>query len=178
MHSPMEQFEIKRLLTFHIGSIDASYTNSALWMTIAVALAFVVFVDVDLGTLLGEVEERIRVDAADHGDNPITNAPLDSRGCRTGNVEPAAQGDEEDRIAQGCDVVPTRGEYIARLHGVDSTSDIAVTHPVRRRRNRCISSIGARHRDRWRETCRCATDCGQVCGTNRCRRFRSHAGPR
>jgi F-type H+-transporting ATPase subunit a len=40
----MEQFEIKRLLTFHIGSIDASYTNSALWMTIAVALAFVVFV--------------------------------------------------------------------------------------------------------------------------------------
>ena len=44
MHSPMEQFEIKRLLNFHIGSLDASYTNSALWMTIAVILAFFLFV--------------------------------------------------------------------------------------------------------------------------------------
>jgi F-type H+-transporting ATPase subunit a len=40
----MEQFEIKRLLEFHIGSLDASYTNSALWMTVAVILAFFVFV--------------------------------------------------------------------------------------------------------------------------------------
>ncbi len=44
MHSPMEQFEIKRLLDFRIGSLDASYTNSALWMTVAVILAFIVFV--------------------------------------------------------------------------------------------------------------------------------------
>jgi F-type H+-transporting ATPase subunit a len=44
MHSPMEQFEIKRLLEFRIGSLDASFTNSALWMLIAVALATVVFV--------------------------------------------------------------------------------------------------------------------------------------
>jgi F-type H+-transporting ATPase subunit a len=44
MHSPMEQFEIKRLLAFRIGSLDASYTNSALWMTIAVILATLVFV--------------------------------------------------------------------------------------------------------------------------------------
>jgi F-type H+-transporting ATPase subunit a len=44
MHSPMEQFEIKRLLNFQIGSLDASYTNSALWMTIAVILAFLLFV--------------------------------------------------------------------------------------------------------------------------------------
>lgn len=44
MHSPMEQFEIKRLLDFRIGSLDASYTNSALWMTIAVILAFLLFV--------------------------------------------------------------------------------------------------------------------------------------
>jgi F-type H+-transporting ATPase subunit a len=40
----MEQFEIKRLLDFHIGSLDASFTNSALWMLVAVALATVVFV--------------------------------------------------------------------------------------------------------------------------------------
>src|SRR5476651_998585 len=44
MHSPMEQFEIKRLLEFRIGSLDASFTNSALWMLVAVALATVVFV--------------------------------------------------------------------------------------------------------------------------------------
>jgi F-type H+-transporting ATPase subunit a len=44
MHSPMEQFEIKRLLNFHIGSLDASYTNSALWMTVAVICAFLLFV--------------------------------------------------------------------------------------------------------------------------------------
>ncbi len=44
MHSPMEQFEIKRLLDFRIGSLDASYTNSALWMTIAVVLATLLFV--------------------------------------------------------------------------------------------------------------------------------------
>ena len=44
MHSPMEQFEIKRLISFHIGSLDASYTNSALWMTIAVIVAFLLFV--------------------------------------------------------------------------------------------------------------------------------------
>lgn len=44
MHSPMEQFEIKPLISFHIGSLDASYTNSALWMTIAVIVAFVIFV--------------------------------------------------------------------------------------------------------------------------------------
>jgi len=40
----MEQFEIKRLLDLRIGSLDASYTNSALWMTIAVILAALLFV--------------------------------------------------------------------------------------------------------------------------------------
>jgi F-type H+-transporting ATPase subunit a len=40
----MEQFEIKRLLDLRIGSLDASYTNSALWMTIAVVLATLLFV--------------------------------------------------------------------------------------------------------------------------------------
>jgi F-type H+-transporting ATPase subunit a len=40
----MEQFEIHRLLKLHIGSLDASYTNSALWMTIAVIVATLLFV--------------------------------------------------------------------------------------------------------------------------------------
>jgi F-type H+-transporting ATPase subunit a len=40
----MEQFEIKRLLDLRIGSLDASYTNSALWMTITVILATLLFV--------------------------------------------------------------------------------------------------------------------------------------
>jgi len=44
MHSPMEQFEIKRLLDFRIGGLDASFTNSALWMAIAVLMATMIFV--------------------------------------------------------------------------------------------------------------------------------------
>jgi F-type H+-transporting ATPase subunit a len=39
----MEQFEIHRLLNLHIGSLDASYTNSALWMTIAVILTTLLY---------------------------------------------------------------------------------------------------------------------------------------
>ncbi len=38
-HSPLAQFEIKRLVPIHIGGLDASFTNSALWMLIAIALA-------------------------------------------------------------------------------------------------------------------------------------------
>ncbi|HEX9489390.1 MAG TPA: F0F1 ATP synthase subunit A [Stellaceae bacterium] len=37
--SPLEQFEIQRLIPFHIGNLDASFTNSALWMVIAVLLS-------------------------------------------------------------------------------------------------------------------------------------------
>src|SRR5882724_7060976 len=44
MHNPMEQFEIKRLLSLHLGKYDVSYTNSALWMTIAVAITLFVFI--------------------------------------------------------------------------------------------------------------------------------------
>jgi F-type H+-transporting ATPase subunit a len=36
--SPLEQFMIERIVPLHIGSVDISYTNSALMMTIAVAL--------------------------------------------------------------------------------------------------------------------------------------------
>jgi len=35
---PLEQFGIERLVPIHIGGIDVSYTNSALWMTVAVVL--------------------------------------------------------------------------------------------------------------------------------------------
>src|SRR6185295_6424690 len=44
MHSPMEQFEIKRLLHLNLFGINASFTNSATWMIIAVILATAVFV--------------------------------------------------------------------------------------------------------------------------------------
>jgi F-type H+-transporting ATPase subunit a len=37
--NPLEQFEIKPLIPLHIGGIDVSYTNSALFMTLAVVLA-------------------------------------------------------------------------------------------------------------------------------------------
>lgn len=38
-HSPLAQFEIHRLIPIKIGNIDASFTNSALWMVIAVLCA-------------------------------------------------------------------------------------------------------------------------------------------
>ncbi len=38
-HGPLAQFEIKPLVPIRLGDIDLSYTNSALFMTIAVALA-------------------------------------------------------------------------------------------------------------------------------------------
>jgi F-type H+-transporting ATPase subunit a len=37
-HSPLEQFKIARLVPLRIGGVDISYTNSALLMTITVAL--------------------------------------------------------------------------------------------------------------------------------------------
>ncbi|MEN2979847.1 F0F1 ATP synthase subunit A [Tistrella bauzanensis] len=36
-HSPLEQFEIKRLVDLQIGGVDISFTNSSLWMFIAIA---------------------------------------------------------------------------------------------------------------------------------------------
>ena len=38
-HSPLAQFEIKPLLSLRLGGADLSYTNSALFMTIALVLA-------------------------------------------------------------------------------------------------------------------------------------------
>jgi len=37
--NPLEQFEIKRLIRLHIGQVDISFTNSALFMIVAVLLA-------------------------------------------------------------------------------------------------------------------------------------------
>jgi len=37
--SPLEQFQIKTIIPIHLGGIDASFTNSALFMTIGVAVA-------------------------------------------------------------------------------------------------------------------------------------------
>lgn len=43
-HSPLEQFTIERLIPIHVGGYDISYTNSALLMTITVALATLLLV--------------------------------------------------------------------------------------------------------------------------------------
>jgi F-type H+-transporting ATPase subunit a len=43
-HSPLEQFTIARIVPIHIGGLDLSYTNAALLMTIAVALATLLLV--------------------------------------------------------------------------------------------------------------------------------------
>jgi F-type H+-transporting ATPase subunit a len=45
--NPLEQFEIKRLIPLHIGQVDISFTNSALFMIVAVLLATALLV---LGT--------------------------------------------------------------------------------------------------------------------------------
>ena len=37
-HSPLEQFAIRRIVDLHIGGLDVSFTNSALFMVIAIAL--------------------------------------------------------------------------------------------------------------------------------------------
>ena len=36
MESPLHQFEVKTLLPIHLGNIDLSFTNSALFMVLAV----------------------------------------------------------------------------------------------------------------------------------------------
>ncbi len=38
-HSPLAQFEIRKLIEIPLGGIDASFTNSSLWMMISVILA-------------------------------------------------------------------------------------------------------------------------------------------
>ena len=38
-HSPLEQFVIKTLVPLEVGGVDVSFTNSALFMTIAVVVA-------------------------------------------------------------------------------------------------------------------------------------------
>ena len=42
-HSPMAQFEIHSLIPINVGGVDISFTNSALFMTLAVALTAVLF---------------------------------------------------------------------------------------------------------------------------------------
>jgi F-type H+-transporting ATPase subunit a len=39
-HNPLEQFEIHPILPISIGGLDISFTNSALWMAIAVVLVY------------------------------------------------------------------------------------------------------------------------------------------
>lgn len=39
-HSPLEQFEVHHILPIEIGGLDVSFTNSSLWMAIAVVLVY------------------------------------------------------------------------------------------------------------------------------------------
>lgn len=41
MANPIEQFEIHSLFDLHVGNVDISYTNSSLWMSIAVVVSTV-----------------------------------------------------------------------------------------------------------------------------------------
>ncbi len=44
-HNPLAQFEVKKLIDIHFGSLDISFTNSALYMVIAtiIAISFMLF---------------------------------------------------------------------------------------------------------------------------------------
>lgn len=42
-HGPLEQFEIRELVPIHVGGWDLSFTNSSLWMLLAVALVSFLF---------------------------------------------------------------------------------------------------------------------------------------
>ncbi|MGF1627024.1 MAG: F0F1 ATP synthase subunit A [Alphaproteobacteria bacterium] len=42
-HGPLEQFEIKPLIDINVGGLDISFTNSSLWMAIAVAVISLLF---------------------------------------------------------------------------------------------------------------------------------------
>ena len=42
-HSPLAQFEIRELVPIHFGDWNLSFTNSALWMMVAIALATMLF---------------------------------------------------------------------------------------------------------------------------------------
>lgn len=39
MASPMEQFEVRPIVSLHVGNLDISFTNASLWMCIVVAVA-------------------------------------------------------------------------------------------------------------------------------------------
>ena len=43
MANPMEQFLIKPIIPIEVGGVDISFTNSALFMSLAVLVSFVIF---------------------------------------------------------------------------------------------------------------------------------------
>ena len=43
MSSPMEQFVIKPIIPLHIGGVDVSFTNSSLFMVLAVVVSTTLF---------------------------------------------------------------------------------------------------------------------------------------
>lgn len=44
MHSPLDQFKIKKIVDLKLMNIDISFTNSSLWMSIAIAVLFIIAV--------------------------------------------------------------------------------------------------------------------------------------
>ena len=40
-HNPLAQFEVRKLVDLHIGKFDISFTNSSLYMFLAVGIAVV-----------------------------------------------------------------------------------------------------------------------------------------
>lgn len=78
--------------------------------------AFIVFVEIDLGSLMGEIKKWVRVDAGDDCDGAIVEAPLERGGCGTRRVEPSTKRDYEDGVAQIGHGIPVGFEHIFNIH--------------------------------------------------------------
>ena len=66
MHSPVEQFEIKPLVELSLGGYDVSFTNSSLFMLLAISVSAIFLIsamrraDMVPGRMQGIAEMRVR----------------------------------------------------------------------------------------------------------------------
>jgi hypothetical protein len=79
-------------------------------------------VDLHLRPLLGEVEERVGIDRGDDRRRVLVDQLGAGVGGHAGSVEPAAQREHHDRVAQRREVVERRGEHLGDVHPRASTT--------------------------------------------------------
>ena len=73
-------------------------------------------VELDLRTFLGEVEERIWIDAGDDGRDLFGQQLVDRRRRHAGDVEPAAQTEQHDRPVERGDFGQVHRQHVGDVH--------------------------------------------------------------